>query len=128
MQITTSPTFKSEESAPAAPVAIIEIGLMKHGWKFKFDDIDPKDKKNQSEIAEKYFKMGSLSINEVRTEFLGKQSIEGGDRHFIMAGNILIYIDTMEAHEVTESKELQKLKNEYDEILKELNAGTISKK
>jgi len=97
-----------------------QLGFGIKGWLFKFDDIDFKDQKNQAEIAKIYKDMGAMTIDEVRTEFLGKQAFEkGGDRPYIIVGNQIYFLDELGEVEA-EEKVLEEIQTEYKKILAEL--------
>lgn len=52
------------------------------GWEFKFDEIDTRDEKLDSEISKAYHGMGVLNSNEVRQR-LGREPYDGGDRFYV---------------------------------------------
>jgi len=67
-----------------------KAGLGIDDWEIKFDEIDTTDEVRDSEIAERYHRIGVWSINEIRTH-QGLDPIEGGDKHYI--ANNLTSID-----------------------------------
>ena len=92
-----------------------EFGIF--GWLFAFDDIDFRDKDALSKIAAVYLEKGAITLNEVRTEYLGVEPYKkGGDKAFIIAGNRIVYIDTMEEEEDREIVDI--LRSHYEETVK----------
>ena len=68
---------------------IIKQGFEITEWQLKFDDINIDDADKDSQIYERYLKLGVMSPNEVRKE-LGLDPYEGGNVYLVPASMVPI--------------------------------------
>lgn len=92
-------TFKKRAVEPILNeiVQTLTARLLWDVWGFKdiefyYDEIDSRDELLQAQIDDVYMKMGVESINDVLNR-RGKQSVQGGDDHYVFTGSSWIPVD-----------------------------------
>lgn len=93
-------------------------------WEFAFIDLDLSDMEQESKIADRLVERGIISPNEARAKILSIDlpNMVGGDRAFVMAGNMPYFIDEMgevpkEKAKKEDIKPIEELSGKIDEIL-----------
>lgn len=78
---------------------------------FKFQDLDIRDKEKESRLGLDQVKAGCLTVNEFRTEILGKDPVYGGDDPFVLTSSGPLFLkDLAESPDASEtSKAVKKL-------------------
>jgi capsid portal protein len=74
---------------------LFRLGLGAMKSQIKFDSLDAADLTQERENLVNYQRNGNLSINQVRERAKLGPPIDGGERNFIVIGNLIVFVDEL---------------------------------
>lgn len=73
-----------------------------YDWTFHFAEIDTLDELREMEVAQGYYNIHCLTVNEIRAK-MGREPLPGGDRAFIVTPTGTLFLDEMEQMTTSET-------------------------
>ena len=97
---------------------LVKEGLGVESWKFKFQDLDIRDRTQEVKMGLDELKAGAISINEFRIEVLGKKEIPGGEHHVIFGRGEPLLVKELGklAKETDHEKDINELKGAQEAL------------